>query len=345
MNTPKLQFLGNIAHKKVYKSRIADMAMVQIVQEINHDGPVYRARYMPQNSFIIATKTDSGEVYVFDYRKHPAKPPLNGACNPDLRLKGHNSEGYGLSWSIFKEGHLLSGSDDVKICLWDIKANGKNKTLDAYQTFKFYHHGNVEDVAWHLRHGYLFGSVGEDRNLLIWDLRSSASSKPVQSVEEHQSEVNCLAFNPLNEWVVATGSTDKTVKLFDLRKIDTSLHTLNFHKEGIVQLGWCPKNEAVLASSCLGKKLMVWDLSRIGREQSPEDAEEGPPELLFIHGGHKRNISDFSWNQCEDWMLASVDEENILHVWQIAQHVYDDDHEDDFPGDNRPAFQKLFETL
>jgi len=91
---------------------------------------------MPQNSFIIATKTVSAEVYVFDYSKHPSKPPLDGACNPDLRLKGHNSEGYGLSWSIFKEGHLLSGSDDAQICLWDIKANSKNKSLDALQIFK-----------------------------------------------------------------------------------------------------------------------------------------------------------------------------------------------------------------
>lgn len=43
-------------------------------------------------------------------------------------------------------------------------------------------------------------------------------------------KVNCLAFNPFNEWVVATGSTDKTVKLFDLRKITSALHTFECHK-------------------------------------------------------------------------------------------------------------------
>lgn len=91
---------------------------------------------MPQNPFIIATKTVSAEVYVFDYSKHPSKPPLDGACNPDLRLRGHNTEGYGLSWSQFKQGHLLSGSDDAQICLWDINATPKNKALDAMQIFK-----------------------------------------------------------------------------------------------------------------------------------------------------------------------------------------------------------------
>lgn len=109
---------------------------VQIIQQINHEGEVNRARYMPQNPFIIATKTVSAEVYVFDYSKHPSKPPLDGACNPDLRLRGHNTEGYGLSWSKFKQGHLLSGSDDAQICLWDINATPKNKTLEAMQIFK-----------------------------------------------------------------------------------------------------------------------------------------------------------------------------------------------------------------
>jgi histone-binding protein RBBP4 len=64
----------------------------------------------------------SAEVYVFDYTKHPSKPPAEGGCNPDLRLKGHKTEGYGLAWSPFCSGHLLSGSDDAQICLWDITA-------------------------------------------------------------------------------------------------------------------------------------------------------------------------------------------------------------------------------
>ena len=111
---------------------------MQIIQQINHDGEVNRARYMPQNPFIIATKTVSAEVFVFDYSKHPSKPPLDGACSPDIRLRGHSTEGYGLSWSKFKEGHLLSGSDDAQICLWDISANSKNKTLEATQIFKVF---------------------------------------------------------------------------------------------------------------------------------------------------------------------------------------------------------------
>ena len=60
-------------------------------------GEVNRARYMPQNPCIIATKTPSSDVLVFDYTKHPSKPDPNGECHPDLRLRGHQKEGYNIS--------------------------------------------------------------------------------------------------------------------------------------------------------------------------------------------------------------------------------------------------------
>lgn len=52
-----------------------------------------RARYMPQNPSVIATKTPSAEVFVFDYTKHSSKPTPGGECKPDVRLKGHEKEG------------------------------------------------------------------------------------------------------------------------------------------------------------------------------------------------------------------------------------------------------------
>jgi histone-binding protein RBBP4 len=102
---------------------------IEIEIKINHEGEVNRARYMPQNPCVIATKTPSCDVLVFDYTKHPSKPDPNGVCVPDLRLKGHQKEGYGLSWNPNLNGHLLSASDDHTICLWDINATPKEKKV------------------------------------------------------------------------------------------------------------------------------------------------------------------------------------------------------------------------
>ena len=77
---------------------------------------------------------------------------------------------------------------------------------------------------------------------------------------------------------------------------------------------WSPHNETILASSGTDRRLHVWDLAKIGEEQNAEDAEDGPPELLFIHGGHTSKISDFSWNPTEAWVICSVSEDNIMQV-------------------------------
>lgn len=120
---------------------------IDVVRQIPHDGQVYRARHMPQDPFIIATKTSSSEVNIFDYRNHPAEPPIGGTSRPDLRLTGHRSEGYGLSWSTINRGFLLSGSDDGRICLWDVNRAPLNKaSIGASEMFKV-HFISILDIG------------------------------------------------------------------------------------------------------------------------------------------------------------------------------------------------------
>jgi histone-binding protein RBBP4 len=66
---------------------------IQIIQKINHDGEVNRARYMPQNPDLIATKTVMGDVFIFDRTKHSSEPERGGLCKPDIRLIGQHREG------------------------------------------------------------------------------------------------------------------------------------------------------------------------------------------------------------------------------------------------------------
>lgn len=59
----------------------------------------------------------SGDVLVFDITKHPNSPSSND-CKPDIRLKGHTLEGYGLSWNPHEAGHLVTASDDTTVRHW-----------------------------------------------------------------------------------------------------------------------------------------------------------------------------------------------------------------------------------
>lgn len=83
--------LDDMAHPEI-GAHTDTQPRIAVTQSINHTGEVNRARYMPQNPDLIATKTVMGEVYIFDRTKHSLKPS-NDVCRPDITLRGHTKEG------------------------------------------------------------------------------------------------------------------------------------------------------------------------------------------------------------------------------------------------------------
>ncbi|KAJ3274352.1 Histone-binding protein rbbp4 [Borealophlyctis nickersoniae] len=312
--------LPNVDGDEEASEPVGPQCSINIVQKINHDGEVNRARYMPSNSDIIATRTASGPVFVFDRSRHPMMPS-NNLCTPELKLTGHEGEGYGMSWHPKREGILLTGAEDKLVCEWNIEGLTKRKTMGPKNKYAA-HTALVGDVQWSHLQDAIFASVGDDRRLLIWDTRTTA---PPQSVDAHSAEINCVVFSPFNEHLLATGSGDKTVALWDMRNLQQRVHSFESHQGDIVQLEWSPHHETILASASTDRRLNVWDLSRIGEEQSPEDMEDGPPELLFVHGGHTNKVPDFSWNPNEPWVICSVAEDNVCQVWQMANSIHSQD--------------------
>ncbi|KAI8979827.1 WD40-repeat-containing domain protein [Mycotypha africana] len=301
---------------------------IKITQKILHDGEVNRARYQPGNPNIIATKSRIGDVYLFDRTTFDARPKDNETFNPTMRLIGHDKEGYGLAWNPHKQkgSHLISAGFDSKICQWDINGTTReNHELEPVRTYRA-HNAGVEDVAWHTKFENIFASVGDDTRLMIWDVRNN-STKPTHNIQAHEAEVNCVAFAPGSEWILATGSSDKNAELWDLRNFKLPIHTFRAHQSEILQLAWSPHHDAVLATASSDRRILIWDLSRIGASQSAEDAEDGPPELLFMHGGHTNKISDFDWNPVDPWVLGSTADDNIVQVWQPASHICSPSHQ------------------
>jgi histone-binding protein RBBP4 len=133
-----------------------------------------------------------------------------------------------------------------------------------------------------------------------WDTR--AGSDPAHKHQAHDKEILSVAYHPVQEWLVVTGSADKvrrfprpfillsgddfqTIGLHDLRKPATRVHTFESHTDEVLSLAWSPHNATVFASASSDRRINVWDLNHIGVEQTPDDQEDGPPELLFVHGG------------------------------------------------------------
>lgn len=279
---------------------------MEVVQKFPHNGEVHRARYCPQASQYIATKGPSEQVYVFDRTKQP-RINDKGPSRPDYVLVGHEHPGWGLSWNNYKQGHILSASDDGLTCLWDLHGTlastpvaltssypypsappASATTINALSIFKG-HVGVVEDVQWHPKNETMFGTVGDDHFAMLWDTRSG--KEPVHKAEAHNAEVNAIAFNLHNTNLFATGSSDNTVGLWDIRQMKNGkLHSFESHYDQVTSVAWSPFSETILVSGSADRRVIYWDVTKIGQEQTPEDSEDGPPEVLFVHGGHTDKV-------------------------------------------------------
>eukprot|EP00605_Chrysophyceae_sp_TOSAG23-4_P000024 GSChrysophyteH1.ASY1.ANO1.24.1 assembled CDS len=329
-NEPNYLLIADVSVPDENGNEIVDKTpSINYTHRILHDGEVNRARYMPQNSKIIATKSPSKTVFVYNYENHPEIPTSN-KTQADHECHGHTAEGYGICWNPHKAGHLLSGSLDGGVCIWDL--HGAAHDANPLLSFSNCHSNGVEDVDWHKHHEYLFATVGNDSSLVIYDVRKGSSGITQRIQNAHQGDIHALSFNSGNEeYLLATGGADSAVNLWDLRKMDQKIHGLEGHTKEVLQVSWSPYNEAILASCSSDRRVNIWDVTQIGKEQSPDEAENGPPELYFVHGGHRASVSDFSWNMNEGYegFMASVAEGNVLQVWEFVSELAEADMDDD----------------
>ena len=62
------------------------------------------------------------------------------------------------------------------------------------------------------------------------------------------------------------------------------------------------------------------------RAAAPRHAGKNARQLMRAHaGGHTNKVSEFSWNPNDPWVIASVSEDNILQIWQMAENIYTDE--------------------
>ena len=110
-------------------------------------------------------------------------------------------------------------------------------------------------------------TVPENFSLSSDDDKGPQDVSPVNRLAGHTRKVGHVLFHPTAENVLATGSGDFTVKLWDVETGDAKL-TLT-HSE-LVQSMSFSGNGSLLVTTCRDKKLRIWDL----RQERP--AHEAP---------------------------------------------------------------------
>ena len=128
----------------------------------------------------------------------------------------------------------------------------------------------VYDVVWCPHNDSLFASCSEDRTLLLWDQKPSnqinqsqgstgSNGAAILAIPGLQHEILSCYFIKYDKNLIATGSCDTSIKLWDLRKIEKPFCILTGHKYAIRRIKFSPHHPTMLMSVGYDMSAIFWD--------------------------------------------------------------------------------------
>jgi len=164
--------------------------------------------------------------------------------------------------------------------------------------------------------------------LKIYDIRDTNQS---QALTTHQKSVNGLCFDPFDSNRYATMGEDSIVRIWDLRKFEESILTINTNCKSIQQIEWCPTRSGVLASVGKDKNtIKLWDI------KSPIDISKSPkPDRKQSINNYDHNtltkptkthhsteiISSFSWHPTNECRMLTVSFSGVIEVVSMNENI------------------------
>uniref|UniRef100_A0A1D1ZFD5 Putative WD repeat-containing protein C17D11.16 n=1 Tax=Anthurium amnicola TaxID=1678845 RepID=A0A1D1ZFD5_9ARAE len=175
-----------------------------------------------------------------------------------LTLAHHTDKVQAVEWNQHSPEILLSGSFDQSVVMIDMKSNGRPANRWSVTD-------QVESIRFDPHNEHFFVVSLNDGKVQAFDIRAASTaldsgSKPCFTLHAHDDAVCAVSYNPSAPNLLATGSTDKMVKLWDLSNNQPSCVTSRNPKAGAVfSLSFSEDSPFSLAIGGSKGRLKVWD--------------------------------------------------------------------------------------
>ncbi|KAK4238252.1 WD40-repeat-containing domain protein [Achaetomium macrosporum] len=173
----------------------------------------------------------------------------------------HTDKVCSLAWHSVESTVLLSGSYDRTAAIADMRAPGEQPMRVGVES-------DIENVRWD-PHDLNFFFVSTERGIIhYFDVRNAskdpAAAKSVWKLHAHDESVSSFDLNPVIPGFMATGSTDRTVKLWNISSEGPSLVvSRDFDVGKVFSTAFAPDKEVAFRLAVAGSKgtVSIWDTS------------------------------------------------------------------------------------
>ncbi|KAM9966732.1 hypothetical protein ACTFIR_006961 [Dictyostelium discoideum] len=202
-----------------------------------------------------------------------------------------------LHWNSHEKTALLIGSHDKHVSILDVRAPDS--------AYKWSVKGEVESLSWNPHNPKEFIVGTDDGRLLCYDATLGTAAAPVWSVQASQKgSVSCFSYCPGQVGFFATGSSDHTVKLWNLETSSnkpTLIESKNLGQE-IFTLSFFENSPFLLAVGSETQRPNVIDTKRFISVQNsfgiarPENSKEP----VFITNNKNKNNTEEDEEEIEE---------------------------------------------
>lgn len=174
----------------------------------------------------------------------------------------HTDKVCSIAWNANESTVLLSGSYDRTLVSADLRA------ANPTDSSRWGVESDVETVAWDPHDPNYFYATTENGMIHHHDKRTAPSSpertKPVWTLQAHNASVSSFDINPIIPGFLATGSTDKEVKLWNVQPTGPSMVvSRNLSVGKVFTTEFAPDPEVAFRLAVAGSKgaMQIWDTS------------------------------------------------------------------------------------
>jgi coronin-1B/1C/6 len=218
------------------------------------------------------------------------------------------------------DSNKVAASDKFVGVIWDASGGGAFAVLDINKVGKLGqfplitgHSGEVLDIEFSPFHSNIIASVSEDCYTKVWSipeggLKDSNMDKPVQSLQGHKRKVGTLNFNPIANNVLATTSSDFTVKVWDIEH-GKAVNDIGGHAD-IIQSSCWDYNGNNYYTASKDKKLRQID-PRTNSVVAEVEAHYGVKGMRVQYLGDKHKLFSMGFSKLSERQYALWDPKNL----------------------------------